>query len=73
MQNAATFVEGIWQYLAKLHMHLLFVPEILLLEIYPKDSLAKIYSSLCAELLMTALFVPPEVEATQMPVSRGLW
>lgn len=46
----------ICQYTAKLHVHLFFDPEISLLRIYPKNTMAKTWVKLCIRLFIKAQF-----------------
>lgn len=58
--------KGIWQYLSKLHKHLLLNPTIVHLEIYHTGTTATIYKGMCITLLI-ALFL-----ITKLSIKRRL-
>lgn len=48
---------GIWQYLAKLQMHLSFEQPIPLIKVCTEETLAKLWRDVCTRLLITTLFI----------------
>lgn len=64
--------EGGWQYLAKLHMHLLSDPAIPRLGIYSKDALSKLWKDISPGSVWAAAFQRVEAETTR-PFEISIW
>ena len=65
-------MEGIWQFLEKLHACSFFELATPLLEIYPEDKLVKIRKDVCIKLLMeeAPFVIVKKVETTQVSINR---
>lgn len=64
--------EGVWQYLAELHMHLLSDPAIPRLGIYSKDALSKLWKDISPGSVRAAAFQRVGAE-TARPFEISIW
>ena len=49
--------ETVWQFLKSLNIELLYVPEVPLLGIYPREMKTYIHTETCTEMFITSLFI----------------